>query len=86
MNNLDVLLQPLQVEEIQPCKVGRYILELEDPYKTALVNLVNTTHEDGGLSAERASERMRDAGLSVGATALRRHRERRCPCDRQVIA
>ena len=78
---MDALLAPLPDRNISlPCKVGRILETLEDPYKTALINLLVTPYEDGGLSAEQLEQRMKQAGLEVGATVIRRHRKKQCGC------
>jgi hypothetical protein len=84
--SLDLLLEPIPVRDNQPCKVGRYLVALEDPYKTALLNLLNIPVADGGMSSEHVAQRMSQAGLPVGSTAVRRHREKRCPCESVVVA
>ena len=79
--NLDALLAPLpDRNKTLPCKVGRILETLEDPYKTALINLLDTEYDNGGLSAEQLEQRMKQAGLEVGATVLRRHRRKQCGC------
>lgn len=80
--NLDALLAPLpERNKTLPCKVGRIVESLEDPYKTALINLLAQDVSQGGLSSEQLETRMREAGLEAGATAIRRHRKRQCGCN-----
>lgn len=79
--NLDALLAPLPDRNVTlPCKIGRLVESLEDPYKTALQKLLATDYDQGGLSAEQLEQRMKEAGLEAGATAIRRHRKRQCGC------
>ena len=79
--NLDALLAPLPDRNVTlPCKVGRILETLEDPYKSALIKLLDTDYDNGGLSAEQLEHRMKQAGLEVGATVLRRHRKKQCGC------
>lgn len=79
--NLDALLAPLPDRNISlPCKVGRILESLEDPYKTALLSLLAQDVDQGGLSSEQLQVRLKEAGLEVGATAIRRHRRKQCGC------
>lgn len=80
--NLDALLAPLPDRNISlPCKVGRILESLEDPYKTALLSLLAQDVDQGGLSSEQLQVRMKEAGLEAGATAIRRHRRKQCGCN-----
>lgn len=83
--DLDVLLEPVPDRGSEPCKVGRILASLEDPYRTALWGLLSTQIEDGGLSAEQLQVRMTKAGVPVGASAIRRHRAKRCTCESVVF-
>lgn len=60
--NLDALLAPLpERNKTLPCKIGRIVLSLEDPYRTALSNLLEHDHATGGLTAEDLETRMKEA-------------------------
>jgi hypothetical protein len=84
--DLDVLLAPVPEKGYAgPCKVGRIVDSLEDPYRSALITLLNSDVPDGGMSAEQLQTRMAQAGLKVGASAIRRHRARGCSCESLVI-
>ena len=81
--SLEALLAPLPSRGTsEPCKVGRYLARLLDPYRGALVSLLTTSYADGGLSDEALSARMRDAELPVSPTILNRHRRGLCACER----
>lgn len=83
--NLDALLAPLpESNKTLPCKVGRIVLSLEDPYKTALTNLLANDHSEGGLTAESLEARMREAGLEVSASVIRKHRRHACSCEKSA--
>ncbi len=79
--NLDALLAPIpDRNKSLPCKLGRIVESLEDPYKGALLQLIATDHTQGGLSPEGLEVRMREAGLEIGASAIRKHRSSQCSC------
>ena len=80
--NLDLLLAPIPERTVQPCKVGRIVDELQEPYKGALLALLNHAYADGGISDEALTDRMRAAGLDVGASVVNRHRKNRCTCQK----
>lgn len=79
--SLDELLKP--VERVIPeCKLQRIINELDEPYKTALVNLTNTLYYNGGLSDQGLSNRLKAAGYQVSIPVVNRHRNKSCSCYR----
>lgn len=79
--SLDALLEPMPERNMtRPCKIGQFHLGLEEPYKTALTNLLETSYQDGGMSDEHVTSRLSQAGLKVGATLVNRHRRRLCSC------
>jgi hypothetical protein len=83
--SLDILLEPIPERNMtQPCKVGRIVESLTDPHKTALINLLKVEPADGGMTAEDLQIRLQEAGLEVGATAIRRHRKQRCNCEQSA--
>ncbi len=84
--NLDALLEPLPARNQEACKVGRILADLQDPYKTALINLLDTLYADGGLADEALAARMNAAGLPVGAKTVYKHRRKQCTCPEQVTA
>lgn len=63
-----------------PCKVGRILAGLEEPYKSALTNHLNTQFEQGGYTDEGLATVMATAGFQVGATTVRTHRKGACAC------
>lgn len=79
--SLDALLEPIpDRHKTELCKVGKHVESLAEPYKSALVNLLDTPWANGGLSDEAIWERMKKADLPVGATVINRHRTKRCIC------
>lgn len=78
--SLDALLEPAEKKLKQPCAVGRIVLELEDPYRSALVALLSKAFRDGGESDESIHTRLTKAGFKVGATVIHRHRKNICNC------
>lgn len=79
--NLDELLKPVE-REIPKCKLQRLIDDLDEPYKTALVNLANTLYQHGGLSDQGLSARLKAAGFQVSVPVVNRHRAKVCGCFR----
>ena len=85
--SLDALLEPLPDRNAPKlCKVGSIIDSLQDPYKSALHNLLIVSYDDGGASDEAIADRMKTAGLPVGARTIYQHRKKRCACPEQVAA
>lgn len=78
--SLDVLLEPIPAKTSSVCKIIRIVESLDEPYSSALLNLVETHTADGGLSIDDVAERMRKAGLAVGTTTLSKHRKGLCSC------
>ena len=77
--NLDALLKPID-NKTDPCKLQKLIDGLEDPYKNALLELVNLQSEAGGLSARQLSSRIKEAGFSISENTILRHRGNTCAC------
>jgi len=77
--NLDALLEPV-VREVKPCKLGVILLQLEEPYKSAVKTMANTPWDNGGPTSEELSDKLRTAGFEIGATTISRHRRRTCLC------
>lgn len=78
--SLDILLAPIPEPEPTLCKLGKIIAALDEPYKTALVNLTNQNYADGGMSDEALTERLHQAELPIGSTIVNRHRRQVCAC------
>jgi hypothetical protein len=79
--NLEALLEPIpDRNKKQPCKVGRILEQLEEPYLTAVLGLLAHTYENGGLASEALADRFNKAGFEVGATVVHRHRKGMCTC------
>lgn len=77
--NLDALLKPID-NKADPCKLQKLIDGLEDPYKNALIELVNLVPENGGLSSKQLSMRIKEAGFGVSENTILRHRGKSCAC------
>lgn len=81
MNKLDALLsESADVAIVEPCLVGVIASDLEEPYLSAFLKIVNTTYPQGGLSDLPASKKLAQAGLRIGASTLNRHRRGLCYC------
>lgn len=79
--SLDVLLEPVPVRaKVRVCKVGRFYNDLPEKYQTALHGLLFTKYEDGGLTDEEMTIRLREAGCDVGSTVVNKHRKNKCAC------
>lgn len=78
--NLDALLEPV-TREVKPCKLGLILLQIDEPYKSALKVMSNTVYENGGPTAEELSEKLRTAGFNIGSTTIGRHRRKACLCN-----
>ena len=78
--NLDALLKPIEPNAGTPCKIKRIMDTLEDPYKTALKNIVEKSVDDGGLSPNQAGARIREAGIEISSHSIYRHRIGSCAC------
>lgn len=83
MSNLDALLtgSPVGTELSSRCLLGRYLLDLEEPYKGALAALL-----DGDLSAAVVSYRLKLAGLKGSEKTILIHRRGICGCPNEATA
>lgn len=79
--NLDALLEanPVKVGT-EPCAVGKILIELPEPYKSALRTQLETKYSEGGSTDEDIALRLRSAGLKAGASTINRHRRQKCIC------
>lgn len=84
--NLEVLLAPKPQQPQKFCLVGRYAVELEEPYRSALLSILDSPASAGGWSDEAATARMNEAGLRVSDSTVRKHRLRICMCFKGSIA
>lgn len=82
--NLDALLEPAE-SLIQPCKLGRIVNGLADPYKSALENLLAIPYADGGESDAALRARLAKAGLHCSQPVIYRHRNKQCACEGVVV-
>lgn len=78
--NLEALLEPTPERRVRPCRLGQHILNLEEPYKTALMNLVAIGFSEGGLSDRELYKRLELAGISVSTSVIHYHRRKVCSC------
>ncbi len=79
MSLLDVLLEPAEQSEGQSCKIGRILIGLDEPYQSALTELLA-----GDLPDERVLLVMKKAGLNASYSTLYRHRRWICVCESVV--
>lgn len=86
MSSLDILLEPRAPEPPKFCKVGKILADLDEPYKTALINILELPYASGGFSDEEITTRMTEAGIPAGHTIINRHRRGRCTCESVVNA
>ncbi len=79
--SLDILLEPVPDRAVvRLCKVGKFHTDLPEQYQKALHDLLTISYEDGGLTHEELTDRLRKAGCDVGATVVRKHRKLQCAC------
>jgi len=83
--NLDALLAPIDERGPRPCRLGHLLATLEEPYKSALANLVTLKHADGGLSDQALVGRLREAGLPMSVSTVHYHRRNICSCTKGMI-
>lgn len=83
--NLDALLAPIETAKPRLCKIGTLLTTLEEPYKSALANLVAVKHADGGLSDQALCGRLREAGISMSVSTVHYHRRGLCSCMKGLI-
>lgn len=83
--SLDVLLEPIPAKAATPCKVAQLITSLDEPYKSAVQNLVDTSYKQGGLSDYQLRERLLSAGIDVGGTVINYHRRGVCSCRKLLV-
>lgn len=82
--SLDALLEPAE-NVTQPCKVGRIVAALPEPYKGALVKLLETPFANGGESDALIRNRMFKAGYPCSQAVIYRHRQQQCSCEGVVV-
>lgn len=78
MSNLDALLTGdiVNGSGSKQCLIGRTLVSLDEPYKSALVALI-----EGDSNADEVAVRMRSAGLRSSGTSIRLHRKKLCVCN-----
>lgn len=75
--NLDALLELSKPKrKVEPCLVGQIVKELPEPYKGALITLLETEE----VPTTRVTERMNAAGLRIANTTVYKHRKNVCTC------
>lgn len=83
--SLDALLEPVpDRDRVHPCRLGQAIIDLEEPYKAALRELVARKYQDGGLSDRELFKRLELAGIHVSASVIHYHRRKICSCRGRV--
>jgi hypothetical protein len=83
--SLDALLEPIPDRQARPCKLGILLTTLEEPYKSALENLVTLKHADGGLSDQALVGRLRQAGIPMSVSTAHYHRRGICSCVKGMV-
>ena len=83
--NLDALLAPIEPHPVRLCKIGILLTTLEEPYKSALTNLVTLKHADGGLSDQALCGRLREAGIPMSVSTVHYHRRALCSCVKGLV-
>lgn len=79
MTNLDALLgEPIQDEQVRLCTIGKHLVELPEPYRTALEELVNSK-----TAAINVALKIHAAGLQGNEKSVGRHRAGQCLCPRE---
>ena len=74
--NLDALLA-LPECKVNPCLIGRIVEDLPEPYKGALIALL----DDPTVTSAFVTERIAAAGLCGSHATVHRHRKNRCSCN-----
>lgn len=65
------------------CVIGRHLTDLDEPYSSALEQLVDRSWNDGGLTEFAVAQVMNEAGLKGSPTSVLRHRRRLCICQKK---
>jgi hypothetical protein len=84
--SLETLLAPIPSRVTKLCRVGRIIEGLDEPYKTAVINLVNLHRANGGLTEAELSSRFAEANLQASASVIYTHRSGHCACRKLAVA
>lgn len=79
---LDALLAE-RSDKTDPCKLGRLIATLEEPYRAALNTLLSVAYVDGGESDREIAHRLRLADLPMSQATINRHRVGTCGCPKK---
>jgi hypothetical protein len=80
-----VLLEPHNINRTKPCKVQVIVDSLEGQYREAVESMLVKSYVDGGLTDDEITSRLDSAGISVGATTIRKHRKSTCSCKRVTV-
>jgi hypothetical protein len=83
--NLDALLAPIEPAKPRLCKIGTLLTTLDEPYRSALENLVTVKHSEGGLSDQALCGRLREAGISMSVSTVHYHRRGLCSCVKGMV-
>lgn len=80
MSKLDALLdESISSESLSRCRLGQYLVDLDEPYKGALSALLG-----GELSAAVVAYRLKSAGLKGSEHLIYKHRRQICGCPTEV--
>lgn len=78
--NLDALLgEAPTTTEVRYCAIGKLLMELPEPYRTALDDLVKSK-----TAAINVSLKIQAAGLKGSEKAVHRHRAGQCLCPKEL--
>lgn len=65
------------------CVIGRHLLDLDEPYRSALEKLVTSSWQDGGFTEFTVAQVMNESGLKGSPTSVLRHRRELCICQKK---
>jgi hypothetical protein len=65
------------------CVIGHPLVDLDEPYRSALQDLVDRSWSNGGLTEFAVAQVMNEAGLKGSPTSVLRHRRRLCICQKK---
>jgi hypothetical protein len=65
------------------CVIGRPLVDLDEPYRSALQKIVDLTWPEGGLTEFGVAQAMNESGLPGSPTSVLRHRRGLCICQKK---
>lgn len=72
-----------EVDGRKLCVIGRHLVDLPDPYRSALQQIIDTGWAKGGLTEFGVAVVMNEAGLKGSPTSVLRHRRGLCICRKK---